>query len=65
MVGGRYPLDPTSVGRDELSEAGPLSASVARMVVDEASLVGATNGAAERPVALSWLEVKLLSLYVG
>lgn len=65
MVGGKYPVDPISVGRDELSVTGPLSASVAWMVVDDVSLVEATNGAAERPVVLSWLEVKLLSLYVG
>lgn len=65
MVGGKYPVDPTSVGRDELSVAVPLSASVAWVVVDDVSLVEATNGTAERPVVLSWLEVKLLSLYVG
>lgn len=65
MTGGKDPVDPTSVGRDELSAADPLSASVAWMAVAGASLVGATNGAADRPVVLSWLEVKLLSLYVG
>ena len=65
MVGGKYPVEPTSMGRDELSVASPPSASVAWMAVDEASLVGATNGAADRPVVLSWLEVKLPSLYVG